>query len=161
MFKYSLILELSSSRTIYTTRLSKFLGFTYGPEPRDWQFWFSEPTDKFTVPFFAMAEHAGQFHHLQPPPKPLVSIPGSWVDPVSEEIDCQDTDSDRESEVEQDSEYGDDPDYDAEKIARREKNFSIRIPTALPLTPRSTLLLFIQGGSIAGAASDRDVDPLG
>lgn len=44
------------------------IGFKFGPEPKDWDFYWAEPTDEFAGDFWDMVEN--------PPPH----IPGSWVD---------------------------------------------------------------------------------
>jgi hypothetical protein len=75
-------------------------------------------------------------------------IPGSWIESTPNDGSESGSDSDCESENDQDSDYGDDPDYDVERLANRETSYYIRIPTPLPLTPQSSLLLFIRGGSI-------------
>ena len=56
--------ELSEYKPEITWRL---ISFTYGPSPQDWQFWFSEPTDKFAGQFWNMIEH------------PELIMPGAWV----------------------------------------------------------------------------------
>lgn len=136
-----------ASKTIYDVRLSELLGFSYGPEPRDWQFWFSERPDKFAGQFTAMVEGSGQQRHpvMQDPP---LSVPGSWIESIPKDDEDMDSSSDCASDFDQDSDYGDDPDYDIERFADRETTFYIRVPTAFPLTPESNLLLFIRGGSI-------------
>ena len=61
----------------------------------------------------------------------------------------EDLNSDCESEIDDDSNYGDDPDYDVERLCRAQNKhtFYVRVPTTLPLTPQSNLLLFIRGGA--------------
>ncbi|KAI1453100.1 hypothetical protein F4805DRAFT_388003 [Annulohypoxylon moriforme] len=44
------------------------VGFKFGSEPEDWEFYWAEPTDEFAGDFWNLIEN--------PPP----SIPGSWVD---------------------------------------------------------------------------------
>lgn len=46
----------------------RLIGITYGPQPADWKFWFSEPSD----------EYAGDFWYLVEPFEG--SIPGAWID---------------------------------------------------------------------------------
>jgi hypothetical protein len=44
------------------------INLTYGPEPEDWQIWFSWPLD----------EWAGEFWHMVENPE-LFGVPGAWI----------------------------------------------------------------------------------
>lgn len=56
--------------TSYELGWSSLIDFTYGPCVEDWNFWFSEPTDRFAGDFWSLIEDP-----------PLMSlVPGAWVD---------------------------------------------------------------------------------
>jgi hypothetical protein len=44
----------------------RLIGFEFGPNPEDWKFWFSEPTDQLVGEFWDMVEH------------PERRMPGAW-----------------------------------------------------------------------------------
>jgi hypothetical protein len=44
----------------------RLIGFEFGPNPEDWKFWFSDPTDQLVGDFWDMVEH------------PERSMPGAW-----------------------------------------------------------------------------------
>ncbi|KAF7916805.1 uncharacterized protein EAE98_010527 [Botrytis deweyae] len=54
----------------YELGFSRLIDFTYGPCVEDWNFWFSEPTDRF----------AGDFWSLIEDPSLINLVPGAWVD---------------------------------------------------------------------------------
>jgi hypothetical protein len=44
----------------------RLIALEYGPNPEDWKFWFSDPTDQLVGEFWDMVEH------------PERSMPGAW-----------------------------------------------------------------------------------
>jgi hypothetical protein len=50
-------------------------GFTYGPHPEDWHFWFSDPTDHFVGKFWNRIENQMSLEDQDEP-----VLPGAWVD---------------------------------------------------------------------------------
>jgi hypothetical protein len=44
----------------------RLIGFAFGPNPKDWKFWFSDPTDQLVGEFWDMVEH------------PERRMPGAW-----------------------------------------------------------------------------------
>lgn len=48
------------------------IGFEYGGLPKDWRFWWSEPTDEFSGEFWCLIESKHQ--------EVVINLPGAWVD---------------------------------------------------------------------------------
>lgn len=68
-----------------------------------------------------MIENSGQYNRDPEPKDTPLFIPGSWNEPMLEKDEDEDLNSDCESEIDDDSNYGDDPDYDIEELCRAEK----------------------------------------
>ncbi|KAB5575317.1 hypothetical protein GE09DRAFT_591201 [Coniochaeta sp. 2T2.1] len=62
--------QRSGSRAV-----ARLLGITYGPEPEDWQLWWTEPTDVYAGEFWRTVE------------RDIPLLPGSWVDDKDEDDD--------------------------------------------------------------------------
>jgi hypothetical protein len=59
--------EIPLGHLFRSYRLSlRLIGFEFGPNPEDWRFWFSEPTDQLAGEFWDMMEH------------PERRMPGAW-----------------------------------------------------------------------------------
>ncbi|XXH06018.1 hypothetical protein Hte_012463 [Hypoxylon texense] len=74
-----LFIELNKTYRRWTFRI---VGFTYGPQPEDWEVFWNEPTDHFVGQFWRLVEN------------PPLHIPGSWVDDPSDSSDYSDDDDD-------------------------------------------------------------------
>lgn len=58
----------------------RFIGFSYGPRPEDWHFWFSEPPDPFAGEFWEMVERTSLEVSMQAENAASFAMPGSWVE---------------------------------------------------------------------------------
>lgn len=55
------------------------IGFTHGPLPENWHFWFSEPTDELMREFWTLVGDR-DVKTLEE-----ITIPGSWVEEIEED----------------------------------------------------------------------------
>ncbi|KAF2110679.1 hypothetical protein BDV96DRAFT_690978 [Lophiotrema nucula] len=65
--------------------LPKFLYFTHGQHPQDWQFFFTEPNDIYAHDFWTLIEEPSQNCQHTKDSDIALSVPGAWEDPPPRE----------------------------------------------------------------------------
>ena len=126
-------------------RISKLLGFEIGPLPKDWHFWFEEPTDELFGQFWSMIADSERQEDSEPRASGL-PMPGSWdqSEPDADFESEHDFGSDCESDSDEDVDHGHDPDFDlSESCLNHDTNASCNLATnrGLPVSLRTAVVL--------------------